>query len=80
MLAYDPASKKDVTNLKNWTDNTSSIARDETAYLSYPSDLMTISSASDENTVSRIVLMIESLIGRLYRVIGKVSFTPLPWE
>ena len=73
MLAYDPASKKDVSNLTNWTNNTSSIARDETAYLSYPSDLMTISPSSDESTVSQLIPIIESLICRFFKAMGKVS-------
>lgn len=33
ILAFDNPRKKDVVNIQNWVENTSSLAREETAYL-----------------------------------------------
>lgn len=67
----DPQTK-DVENLQNWVANTSSLARDETAYLSNTRDLMTILSPRD-NAVARLTPTIERIMRTLYRFSGKVS-------
>ncbi|KAG7008743.1 hypothetical protein G7Y79_00004g013270 [Physcia stellaris] len=64
------ASRKDITNLQNWVENTSNIARDETAYLSHSEDLMTLHCPPDD-TMARLTPLIERAICSLYRLFGK---------
>ncbi|KAJ4394316.1 hypothetical protein N0V93_003533 [Gnomoniopsis smithogilvyi] len=42
MVVRSPGKSRDITSLKNWTENTACIARDETAYLSCKEDLLSL--------------------------------------
>lgn len=72
ILAFDNPRKRDITNLRNWVENTSSLAQDETAYLLHPKDLMTILSPQD-HTLSRLSPLLEGFIRTFHRVLSKVS-------
>ena len=71
ILAFNDPRKRDITNLRNWVENTSSLARDETAYLFHPEDLMTILSPQDY-TLSRLSPLLESVLSAFHRVLSKV--------
>ena len=72
ILAFDDPRKRDTTNLRNWVENTSSLARDETAYLLQPKDLLTILSPQD-HALSRLSPLLEGLIRTFRSVLSKVS-------
>ncbi|MDI1492829.1 MAG: hypothetical protein OHK93_004612 [Ramalina farinacea] len=71
ILAYHAASRNHISNLQNWTDNTSSIAQAETAYLSQSADLFTLTHSADDITFSRLAQLLERLLCRLYRALKK---------
>lgn len=75
ILAFDNPRKKDVVNIQNWVENTSSLAREETAYLLQPKDLMTILSPQDA-ALARLTPLLEGFMRTLYRVFRKVSGAP----
>lgn len=72
ILTFDNPRRSDVKNLQNWVENTSSIAQDETAYLSEPRDLLTTLSPQDD-ALSRLAPLLEGFMRTLYRVFSKVS-------
>lgn len=72
VFVFDSPGKSDITNLQNWVDNTSSLARDETAYLLQPDNLMTIYSPQDY-ALSRLSPLLERLMRAVYRLFKKVS-------
>lgn len=72
ILAFDDPRKRDTTNLRNWVENTSCLARDETAYLLQPKDLMTILSPQD-HALSRLSPLLEGLLRTFHSVLSKVS-------
>lgn len=72
ILTFDNPRKRDVKNLQNWVENTSSIAQDETAYLNQPRDLLTTLSPQDD-ALSRLAPLLEGFMRTLYRVFRKVS-------
>lgn len=75
ILTFDNPRRSDVKNLQNWVENTSSIAQDETAYLSQPRDLLTTLSPQDD-ALSRLAPLLEGVMRTLYRVFSKVSRSP----
>ena len=75
ILAFDDPRKRDTTNLRNWVENTSSLARDETAYLLQPRDLMTTLSPQD-HALSHLSPLLERLIRTFRSVLRKVSSLP----
>ena len=72
VIAFHSPRKRDITNLRNWVENTSSLARDETAYLLQPDDLMAIPSPQDD-ALSRLSPLLEGLIRTCGRISSKVS-------
>ena len=72
ILAFDDPRKTDITNIKNWVENTSSLAQDETAYLLQPKDLMTMLSAQDAAS-ARLTPLLEGVMRTLHKLSGKVS-------
>lgn len=72
ILAFDNPRKRDITNLRNWIENTSSLARDETAYLLQPKDLMTMLSPHD-HALSRLSPLLKGLIRTFRSVLSKVG-------
>ena len=77
ILAYDGPRKADVKNLRNWVENTSSLAEDETAYLSHAEDLLTLLSPRDD-ALARLVPLLEKIMRGLRRVFRKVSSLYMP--
>ncbi len=63
--------------MQNWVENTSSLARDETAYLFEPKDLMTIFSPQDA-ALARLTPVLEGFMRTLYRLLKKVRGPKLP--
>ncbi|KAE8447334.1 hypothetical protein EG329_010892 [Mollisiaceae sp. DMI_Dod_QoI] len=47
VLGFEAASDRDVVNLQNWIDGNGCIARDESAYLARPEDLLSVVSPDD---------------------------------
>lgn len=58
-------------NLQNWVDNTSSLAEDETAYLSHSKDLMAILAPQDDS-LARLEPLLEKAMRGIYRTLRKV--------
>ena len=71
MLAYQPAETANVKSLRNWIENTSSIASSETAYLSTEQDLLSVCPESDDPLL-QIELFLEQLIVLIYKLFKKV--------
>lgn len=59
VLRYDTASTRDVTNLKNWVEQSACIARTETAYMEHGHDLVSILPLEDSLVVGLEVLIEE---------------------
>lgn len=72
ILASESPRKRDIENLQNWVDNKASVARDETAYLYKPRDLMTILLPRDD-ALARLTPLTERVVSGLYRLLKKVS-------
>jgi len=70
MLSYQAPKVGDVKSLINWVENSSSLATDETAYLSKP-DLLCAASASDDPLV-QVELLLEKVVIFCYRLLKKV--------
>lgn len=47
MLRLQPAEGRDISSLQNWVEATGCLARQETAYLAYRSDLASLAPAVD---------------------------------
>ena len=47
MLSFDSARQRETLSLQNWNNDNACLARDETAYLNYNQDLVTLSSSND---------------------------------
>ena len=60
MLSYQAPKRGDVKSLKNWIENSSSLATDESAYLSKP-DLLCAGAASDDPLV-QVELLLEKVV------------------
>lgn len=75
ILACDEPRRTDVKNLRNWVENTSSLAQDETAYLCHTQDLLTILSPGDD-ALARLAPLLEKIMRGLCRVFQKVSVAP----
>jgi hypothetical protein len=74
MLGYQAPKRADVRSLKNWMENNSCLATDETAYLSKP-DLLCPATASDDPLV-QVELLLESVVIFCYGLFKKVSLIP----
>lgn len=77
ILAFHNPRKKDVVNIRNWVENKSSLARNETAYLFQSKDLMTILSPQDA-AVARLTPVLEGFMRTGYRLFRKVGGLKLP--
>lgn len=47
MLRLQPAERRDVASLQNWVEATGCLAREETGYLTYRSDLASLAPVVD---------------------------------
>ncbi|KAL9002055.1 MAG: hypothetical protein Q9180_009992, partial [Flavoplaca navasiana] len=74
ILAFENPRKRDLENLRAWVDNKASVAREETAYLFKPQDLMTVSSPRDDALV-RLTPLTERLVSGLYGLLRKPRCT-----
>lgn len=76
ICSFERPREADLQNLRIWIDNKASVARDETAYLSQPKDLMTFLSPRDD-AMARLTPVTERLVGAVFRVLRKVSLGDL---
>ncbi|KAK4690873.1 hypothetical protein P7C71_g6014, partial [Lecanoromycetidae sp. Uapishka_2] len=60
--SLESAKQRDIASLRNWIAGTACVAREETAYLSHPSDLINISSPKDHASDRLETLLEESLM------------------
>ncbi|KAL8910585.1 MAG: hypothetical protein Q9171_004124 [Xanthocarpia ochracea] len=74
IFAYESPRRRDLENLQNWVNNKASVARDETAYLSKPQDLMTMLSPRDD-ALARLTPLTERLVSGLYTLCKKPRST-----
>ncbi|KAL9632396.1 MAG: hypothetical protein Q9164_005348 [Protoblastenia rupestris] len=72
ILARSDPRGEDITNLQNWVENTSSLAEEETAYLSQHVDLMTIHSSKDD-ALARLTPFVERVMRKIYKLLKKVG-------
>ncbi len=79
IVAFDNPRKQDILNMQNWVENTSSLARDETAYLFEPKDLMTILSPQDA-ALAHLTPLLEGFMLALYKLLKKVRGPKLPYS
>jgi hypothetical protein len=73
-LSHLPSSQRDVQSLLNWSRGTSSIARQETTFLSQGFDLASLTSRSD-SAISRIESIVEDCTFWIETRLRKVSPT-----
>ena len=71
-LASDDPRQEAITNLQNWVENTSSLAEEETTYLSLRMDLMTMH-ANKDAAFACLMPFVESALRQLYGLFKKVS-------
>jgi hypothetical protein len=71
MLSYQSPRVGDVRSLKNWIENSSSLATEETAYLSKP-DLLGVESPSDDPLI-QAELLLEKVVVLCYGIFKKVK-------
>lgn len=61
-LKTDHAKDRDVTNLRNWLENTGVISRNEREYLTNEEDLMTLSALSADGALHYFEMLVEDFI------------------
>jgi hypothetical protein len=66
MLNFEAAKPRDVLSLQNWVNGNACLARDETEYLKFCKELLSISSP-DDDTVSRLESWVEDILIRFYK-------------
>jgi hypothetical protein len=66
MLNFDAAKPRDVLSLQNWIEGNACLARDETAYLSFCKELLSIASP-DDDAVARLESWVEDKLIRFYK-------------
>lgn len=73
MLSYESAKARDVSSLQNWVDGTGSISREETAYLTRRTELLSIA-FTDDCAASWMETLVEDSLVRLrefFRLVRK---------
>ncbi|KAM4057150.1 hypothetical protein HRG_014836 [Hirsutella rhossiliensis] len=63
VIGFEAASRRDITNLRNWVDGNGCIAREETAYLAQTEDLLSVA-VTDDSAMTWIGALVED--GRVY--------------
>ena len=76
MLNFEAAKPRDVLSLQNWVNGNACLARDETTYLTFCKELLSISSPNDD-TVSRLECWVEDALIRVYKGFRAVGFCAL---
>ncbi|KAE9378767.1 hypothetical protein N431DRAFT_499509 [Stipitochalara longipes BDJ] len=66
MLNFEAAKPRDVLSLQSWVNGNACLARDETRYLTFDKELLSISSPNDD-TVSRLECWVEDILIRFYK-------------
>ncbi|KAI1303464.1 hypothetical protein F5Y03DRAFT_186238 [Xylaria venustula] len=66
ILSLNRAQPRDITSLRNWTNGTSSISRDETAYLEHEGELISLAFCKDGAT-KKLEDWVEDLFVRRYK-------------
>jgi hypothetical protein len=78
MLNFDAAKPRDVLSLQNWVNGNACLAREETAYMSFCKELLSIASP-DDNTVARLESWVEDSLIRFYKGFREVrTLCPAP--
>jgi hypothetical protein len=76
MLGYETAKPRDVLSLQNWVNGNACLAREETAYLTYCKELLSVAS-SDDGAVTRLESWVEDILIRFYKGFRKVGIYAL---
>jgi hypothetical protein len=71
MLSYQSPKVRDLRSMKNWIENSSSLATEETAYLSKP-DLLAVETANDDPLIE-VELLLEKVVIFCYGIFKKVK-------
>ncbi|KAE9363029.1 hypothetical protein N431DRAFT_357402, partial [Stipitochalara longipes BDJ] len=66
MLNLDAAKPRDVLSLQNWVNGNACLAREETTYLSFCKELLSIATP-DDDTVARLETWVEDNLIRFYK-------------
>lgn len=71
MLSLSPAPRRDIQSVQNWLDGTRCLAREETEYLTYQRELVSLAPAGD-SALLQLEGWIEDNLIRFYRGFRKV--------
>jgi hypothetical protein len=74
MLSLIPAQHRDVESLQKWLDGNGCLTQEESAYLSYHGELVSLASAGDSATL-QLEAWVEDRLIRLWRNFRKVRGT-----
>lgn len=66
MLSLDTAEARDIESLRNWSDGTGCIAREETAYLAHSRELASLAPSKD-SALLKLEIWVEDVLIRFYR-------------
>lgn len=76
MLRFEAAKPRDVLSLQNWVNGNACLARDETAYLTYSKELLSVASL-DDGAVTRLEAWVEDILIRFYKSFCEVRICAL---
>jgi hypothetical protein len=71
MLSFGPAQRRDRESLQNWLNGTGCLAREETAYLTHHSELVSLAPAGD-SAILQLEAWVEDKLIRFCRSFRKV--------
>jgi hypothetical protein len=72
MLRLQPADGRDIASLQNWVKATGCLAREETAYLAYRSDLVSLAPVVD-GTILQFETWVEKTLVKYWQGFRNVS-------
>ncbi|OSS51608.1 hypothetical protein B5807_03238 [Epicoccum nigrum] len=73
MLHLQPANGRDIASLRNWVKGTGCLAREETAYLAYRSDLASLAPVVD-NTILQFETWVEEKLAKYWQGFRKSRY------
>ena len=76
VLRYERANVRDLVSLQNWLRGNACMTRDETAYLTYFDDLMSLSWSKD-TAVAQLDAWVEVCLIKFYKNFRTVRFAPV---
>ncbi len=71
MLSFGTAQPRDIESLQNWLDSTGCLAREESAYLTYNRELVSLAPAGD-SAMMQLEAWVEDKVIRLWPGFQKV--------